>query len=38
LLLPPLKLLHFGLHLPTLVKKFMPPPEMDSHGGGKGKN
>jgi hypothetical protein len=38
LLLPSLKLLHLGLHLPPLVEKFMPPPEMNSHGGGKGKN
>src|ERR1035437_10944912 len=38
LLLPSLKLLHLGLRLPPLVEKFMPPPEMNSHGGGKGKN
>ena len=34
LLVPPLKLLHFGLHLPLLAEIFMPPPEMNSHGGG----
>jgi hypothetical protein len=37
LLVPPLKLLHFDLHLPLLAEEFMPPPEMNSHGG-KGKN
>jgi hypothetical protein len=38
LLLPSLKLRHLGLHLPPLAEKFMPPPEMNSHGGGKGNN
>jgi hypothetical protein len=38
LLVPPLKLLHFGLHLPLPAEKFMPPSEMNSDGGGKGKN
>jgi len=38
LLVPPLKLLHLGLHLPPLVKKFMPPPEVNCHHGGNGKN
>jgi hypothetical protein len=32
LLLPPLKLLHLGLHLPLLAEKFMPPPEMQNDG------
>ena len=30
LLVPPLKLLHFSLHLPLLAEKFMPPPEMQA--------
>jgi hypothetical protein len=34
LLVPPLQLLHFGLHLPLPAEKFMPPPEMDCRGGG----
>jgi len=38
LLVPPLKLRHLCLHLPPLAEKFMPPPEMNSHGGGKGNN
>jgi hypothetical protein len=38
LLLPPLKLLHLGLHLPPLAEKFMPPPEVNCHHGGNGKN
>jgi hypothetical protein len=38
LLLPSLKLLHLGLHLPPLAEKFMPPPEMDYRGRGKGNN
>jgi hypothetical protein len=38
LLVPPLKLLHFGLHLPLLEEKLLPPAEVDSDGRGKGKN
>ena len=29
LLLPPLKILHVGLHLPLLAAEFLPPPEMN---------
>jgi hypothetical protein len=38
LLVPLLQFLHFGLHLPPLAEKFMPPPEVDSNGCGKGNN
>ena len=34
LLLPPLEILHLGLQLPLLVLEFLPPPEMNSDGGG----
>jgi len=36
LLVTLLELLRFGLHLPLVVKEFMPPPEMNSDGCGKG--
>jgi hypothetical protein len=38
LLVPPLKLLHLGLHLPLLAEKFMPPPEMDGNCREDGRN
>jgi hypothetical protein len=34
LLVPPLKLLHIGLHLPLPAEKFLPPAEVDCHGHG----
>jgi hypothetical protein len=38
LLLAPLKILDFGLHLPLLAQKFPPPPKIDRHQGDDGKN
>ena len=32
LLVPPLQLFHLGPHLPPLVEKFLPPPEVNRHG------